>query len=119
MLGVAGIGTRGDPRRREARPGGDAVAEAAQHVVLALVLSGVLACQARALAMVLRARRAVAARRPPRITDLVWVAIPVAVVVFLAARSWVVALDLGAPAMAVVTPVEVSARQASPPVFHR
>ena len=90
-----------------------------QHVVLALALTGVLACQARALVTVLRSRRVLAARRPSRITDLVWVAIPVAVVLFLAARSWIVALDLGSPALAIVTPVEVSARPVSPPIFHR
>ncbi len=90
-----------------------------QHVVLALVLTGVLACQAWAFASVLRARRLLAARRRPRTTDLVWVAIPVAVVLFLAARSWIVALDLGSPAMAVVTTVEVSAQPVSPPIFHR
>ena len=99
--------------------GGDEVATVVQHVVLALVLTGVLACQARAFAAVLRSRRVLAAQRPPRRTDLVWVAIPVAVVVFLAARSWIVALDLGSPAMAVVTPAEVAARPVSPPIFHR
>lgn len=90
-----------------------------QHVALALVLTGVLACQARAFATVLRSRRVLAARRPPRITDLVWVAIPLAVVLFLAARSWIVAFDLGSPVMAIVAPVEVSARPVSPPIFHR
>lgn len=89
------------------------------HVVLALLLTGVLACQASALAIVLRSRRVLSARRPTRITDLVWVTIPVAVVVFLAARSWIVAFDLNRPAMAVVAPVEVSARPISPPIFHR
>ena len=89
------------------------------HVVLAVVLTGVLVCQARAFRTVLRSRRLLAAGRPSRTTDLVWVAIPVAVVVFLAARSWFVALDLGSPAMAVVAPVEVSARSISPPIFHR
>ncbi len=95
------------------------MAAVVQHVVLALVLTGVLACQARALVTVLRSRQVLAARRPACITDLVWVAIPVAVVLFLAARSWIVAFDLGSPAMAVVAPVEVSARPVSPPIFHR
>jgi len=84
------------------------------HVVLALVLTGVLACQAGALATVLRARRAVSARRPARTTDLVWVAIPVAVVLFLAARSWIIAFDLRSPAMAVAAPAEAAARPVSP-----
>lgn len=70
----------------------------ALHVVLALVLTGVLICQARAFAIVFRSWRMLVTRRRPRITDLIWVAIPVAVVLFLAARSWVVALDLGSPA---------------------
>ena len=85
----------------------------AVHVVLALVLTVVLVCQARAFAIVLRGRRVMATRRRPRISDLVWVAIPVVVVLFLAARSVIVALDLGSPAMAGVTPIEVSARPAS------
>jgi len=89
------------------------------HVVLAVVLTLVLACQAGTFAAVLRSRRVLAAQRPPRIRDLVWVAIPVAVVLFLAARSWIVALDLGPPAMANVRPVDVSARPPSPPIFHR
>ena len=81
-----------------------------QHVVAALVLTALLACQARALAAVLRSRHALAARRRPRITDLVWVAIPVAVVLALTVRSWVVALDLGSPAVAAVGPVELGPR---------
>jgi hypothetical protein len=43
----------------------------------------------------------------------------VAVVLFLAARSWIIALDLGSPAVATVAPVNVSARPVSPPIFHR
>jgi hypothetical protein len=89
------------------------------HVVLALVLTSMLACQAGALVTVLRSRRVLSAQRPTRVTDLVWVTIPVAVVFFLAARSWIVAFDLNRPAMAVVAPVEVSARTVSPPIFHR
>ena len=89
------------------------------HVVLAVVLTGLLACQATALAAVLRSRRVLSARRPTRATDLVWVTIPVAVVLFLAARSWIIALDAGSPAMAVVAPAEVAARPVSPPIFHR
>lgn len=89
------------------------------HVVLALVLTSVLACQAGALVTVLRWRRVLSTQRPTRITDLVWVTIPVAVVLFLAARSWTVAFDLNRPAMAVVRPVEVSAQAVSPPTFHR
>ena len=72
----------------------------ALHVVLALVLTGVLACQARAFALVLRSRRAQPSRFRPQLIDLVWIAIPVAVVLFLAARSWMMALDLGLPAVA-------------------
>lgn len=89
------------------------------HVVLALALTLVLACQAGTLAAVLRSRRALASERPTRITELVWVAIPVAVVLFLAARSWVIALDPSPPAVANAAPVDVSARPASLPIFHR
>jgi len=62
------------------------------HMVLGLVLTGVLVCQVRALAAVVRSRRTLASQRTPRVTDLVWIAIPVAVVLLLAARSWIVAL---------------------------
>lgn len=97
--------------------GGKGVSETA-HVLLALVLTLVLVCQARALAAVLRRRRVLATQRPLQITELVWVIIPVAVVLFLAARSWIVALDLGLPALAGVTPVEVSAQPSSAPILH-
>jgi heme/copper-type cytochrome/quinol oxidase subunit 2 len=56
--------------------------------------------QAWVFAGVLCSRREHATQRPPRITELVWVAIPVAAVLFLAARSWVVAFDLGPTALA-------------------
>jgi len=95
------------------------MAGAVQHVVLALVLTGVLAYQAGALAAVLRSRRALGGPRPWRLTDFVWVLIPVAVVAVLAARSWIAAFDLGAPAMTGVEPVEISSRQTPTPVFHR
>jgi len=89
----------------------------ATHAGLALVLTGVLVCQARALAAVLRARRVRASARPGRIIEMVWVAIPVAVVLFLIARSWIVVLDLGPPAMAGATSVEVAARSPSSPLW--
>jgi hypothetical protein len=92
------------------------VASVVLHVVLALVLTGVLACQAGALLTVLRSRRVLSAQRPARTTDLVWVTIPVAVVLFLAARSWIMAFGPGAPAMAVVAPAEVAGRPVSPPI---
>lgn len=87
-------------------------------MVLALILTLVLACQARTLAAALRARRLHASARPPRITELAWVALPVAVVLFLAARSFIVALDLN-PGTASVAPITVSARPASPPIVQR
>jgi len=89
------------------------------HVVLAFILTLMLIYQAWVFAGVLCSRREHATRRPARITELVWVAIPVAAVLFLAARSWVYAFDLGPPAMAGVAPVEVSARASSPPILHR
>jgi heme/copper-type cytochrome/quinol oxidase subunit 2 len=95
------------------------VASVVLHVALAVVLTGLLGGQARALAAVLRARRTRAAGRAPRAWDLVWVTIPVVVVLFLAARSWTIALDSGSPATAVVRPVEISARPVSLRIFHR
>ena len=91
---------------------------ATEHVVLALILTLVLGWQVRAFAAVLHLRRMLATERQRRITELVWVAIPVAVVFFLAARSWIVALDLGLPGLAGVVPVEVSAQPSSPPMLH-
>jgi heme/copper-type cytochrome/quinol oxidase subunit 2 len=88
------------------------------HVVLALILTLVLVCQVRAFAAVLRLRRVLATQRERQVHELVWVAIPVAVVFFLAARTWIVALDLGLPGLAGVAPVEVSARPSSPPILH-
>jgi hypothetical protein len=96
------------------------VASVVLHVALAVALTGLLAGQARALAAVLRARRTLATRRPPRAWDLVWVTIPLAVVLVLAARSWTIALAPGSPATAVVRPVEmISARPVSLQIFHR
>jgi len=89
------------------------------HMVLALILTLMLICQAWVFASVLCLRREHATQRQPRITELVWVAIPIAAVLFLAARSWIVAFDLGPPAMAGVAPVEVSAQASSPPILHR
>jgi hypothetical protein len=91
----------------------------AVHGVLTLALTLLLACQVGALAGVLRSRRALASRRRPQITELVSLALPVAVVLFLTARCWMVALDLGPPLVANVAPVDVSARPSSPPIFHR
>jgi heme/copper-type cytochrome/quinol oxidase subunit 2 len=92
---------------------GKEVSETA-HVVLALILTLALVRQVRALAAVFRQRRVLATRRERRITELVWVAIPVAVVFFLAARSWIVALDLD---LAGGAPVEVSAQPSSPRIL--
>lgn len=89
------------------------------HVLLALILTLLLVYQARTCASVLRSRRMLAPQRQPRVTELVWVVIPVVVVLFLAARSWIVAFDLGLPAMASVSPVEVSAQPSSPSIVHR
>ena len=75
---------------------GDDALAIAQHLVMALILTGLLICQARTLAIVLRSRRSMRTGRHPRITDMVWIAIPLPAVVFLAVRSWVFALDLGA-----------------------
>jgi heme/copper-type cytochrome/quinol oxidase subunit 2 len=97
--------------------GGKEVSETAR-VVVALILTLVLVWQVGAFAAVLRLRRLLATQRQRQITELVWVAIPVAVVFFLAARSWIVALDLGLPPLAGGPPVEVSAPPSSPPSLH-
>ncbi len=70
------------------------------HLLLAVVLTLFLAFQATSLIFVLRYRRARLAARPPGRMDLLWTSIPVVIVLFLAARSWVAAFDVGRPAVA-------------------
>ena len=70
------------------------------HLSLAVVLTLFLALQARSLAVVLRHRRARVSPRSPRPTDLLWTCIPVALVLFLAARSWVAVFGLEQPTVA-------------------
>lgn len=80
------------------------------HLLLALALTVFLAFQAGALVFVLRSRRALErSGRPRRRTDVVWTVIPVMIVLFLAARSWVAVFDPGRPAGA------SSAVSAAPP----
>ena len=69
------------------------------HLLLALVLTVFLAAQATALALVLRSRRTIAAPGARR-TDLLWTAIPVLLVLFLAPPSWVAVVDVQRPAVA-------------------
>jgi heme/copper-type cytochrome/quinol oxidase subunit 2 len=90
-----------------------------RHAVLALILTGVLASQVRAFVALLRSRRGISARGASRKSDVVWMAIPVAVVLVLAARSWIAAFDLSSPAPAAHAPAEVSSRLPSAPIFHR
>ena len=70
------------------------------HLLLALVLTVFLVAQAKSLAFVLRSRRAVSSRSARRGTDLLWTCIPVLLVLFLAARSWVAVVDVHRPAVA-------------------
>ena len=70
------------------------------HLLLALALTLFLAFQAGALVFVLRSRRALLIGRRQRPTELLWTVIPVVLVLFLAARSWVAVFDLGRPAVA-------------------
>jgi len=70
------------------------------HLLLALVLTVFLAVQARSLAFVLRSRRATASPSARRRTDLLWTCIPVLLVLFLAARSWLAVVDVQRPAVA-------------------
>ena len=78
------------------------------HLLLAVVLTLFLAFQAASLVFVVRYRRARVAARPPGRTDLLWTTIPIMVVLFLAARSWVAVFDLERPAVAsAVTQAEI------------
>ena len=75
------------------------------HLFLAIVLTLFLAFQAASLMLVLRCRRARLAVRPRARsglvrTDLVWTTIPILIVLFLAARSWVAVFDIERPAAA-------------------
>ena len=71
------------------------------HLLLALALTMFFAFQAGGVMFVLRSRQAIArAGRPGRRTEVLWTVIPVLVVLFLAARSWVAVFDLGRPAVA-------------------
>lgn len=70
------------------------------HLLLAVVLTLFLAFQASSLVFVLRSRRVSAAGRAPRCADLLWTCIPVVLVLFLAARSWVAVFDIERPAVA-------------------
>ena len=77
------------------------------HLLLAVVLTLVLAFQAASLVFVVRYRRARVAARPPGRADLLWTTIPIIIVLFLAARSWVAVFDLERPAVAsVITQAE-------------
>jgi heme/copper-type cytochrome/quinol oxidase subunit 2 len=78
------------------------------HLLLAVVLTLFLAFQAASLVFVVRYRRARVAARPPGRADLLWTTIPIMVVLFLAARSWVAVFDLERPALAsAVTQAEI------------
>ena len=70
------------------------------HLPLALALTLFLAYQAGAVMFVLRSRRALSAGRRRRGTEVLWTVIPVVVVLFLAARSWVAVFDVERPAIA-------------------
>jgi heme/copper-type cytochrome/quinol oxidase subunit 2 len=76
------------------------VASTALHLLLALALTLFLAFQAAALIFVLRSRQALATGRLPRHSEVLWTVIPVVIVLFLAARSWVAVFDPGRPAVA-------------------
>ncbi|MGH7374646.1 MAG: hypothetical protein ACREJY_10505 [Candidatus Rokuibacteriota bacterium] len=69
------------------------------HLLLALILTVFLAAQVSSLVFVLRSRRAVSPRSARRRTDLLWTCIPVLLVLFLAARSWVAVVDVHRPAV--------------------
>ena len=84
------------------------------HWLLAIILTLFLALQVRSLLVVLRHRRAAVTAPYRRATDLLWTCIPVVVVLFLAARSWVAVVGLAQPEIAsAVTKSEPSATQRS------
>ena len=86
-------------------------------LLLALALTLFLAFQGGALVFVLRSRRALLVGRRRRPTELLWTVIPVVLVLFLAARSWVAVFDLGRPAVAsaVITAVPAAETPGAPP----
>ena len=83
------------------------------HVVLAVVLTLFLAAQARSFLFVMRCRRGAPSRRRP--SDVLWAAIPLLIVLALAARSWVTVFDLQRAAAAAA----VSAIAPNPRPFPR
>jgi heme/copper-type cytochrome/quinol oxidase subunit 2 len=84
------------------------------HLLLAVILTLFLALQASSLLVVLRHRRAPVPARRRRRTDLLWTCIPVAIVLFLAARSWVAVFGLAQPEIAAaVTKAEPSAQRSA------
>ncbi len=86
------------------------------HLLLALVMTVFLAAQASSLAFVLRSRRQVSGRSARRASDLLWSGIPVLLVLFLAARSWVAVVDVQRPAVAAaVSPPSVPTHATAAP----
>jgi len=73
------------------------------HMLLAVVLTLFLAAQARSFVFVMRCRQAQPTGRRRRRSDVFWTAIPLIVVLALAARSWVTAFDLQRTAAAAVS----------------
>jgi heme/copper-type cytochrome/quinol oxidase subunit 2 len=84
------------------------------HLLLACAFTLFLAYQARSLAFLLRSRWTRAGGRPRGPADLFWTCIPVLVVLFLAARSWVAVFDPGRPAIAFSVTATNSAEPARP-----
>ena len=87
------------------------------HLLLALALTLFLVCQGRALLAVVRLRRAHAPDRRTRgrrarHSELLWTIIPVLVVLFLAARSWLAVFDIDRPAVASVVAPRAAAAPA-------
>ena len=82
------------------------------HLLLAVILTLFLALQASSLLVVLCYRRSAVTTRRPRPTDLLWTCIPVAVVLFLAARSWVAVFGLAQPEIA--SAITRAEREAAP-----
>ena len=82
------------------------------HVVLAVVLTFFLGAQARSFVFVMRCRREASRRRRP--SDVLWTAIPLLIVLALAARSWVTVFDLQRAAVAAAVSATASNPGPSP-----
>ena len=100
VVGEAAAGGAGGVLASAGLAGFQSAPRAAVMATAAVILTLFLALQARSLLVVLRYRRTTVAARHRRRTDLLWTCIPVVIVLFLAARSWVAVFGLAQPEIA-------------------